>query len=546
MMTARGINNTNPRAQFIDDFISQFGKICLNDHNYVILALDANAVLTEDRSGMGKLIEECRMVDLYTNITQDFSQFPTQARGSKKIDYLLGTRNIIPYITRIGYVTFTDAIDSDHRAVFADVSNTILEDTIKSENKQVRLVGTNSTNEEGERYVRHLHKYLTKIDIFNKVSTLYQSSIDNSSTKEEIMRQLNDYDNLLTVAMLTYEKATCSMKDTAYWSPELEQSNLLIQFWNILHKSICQQVDASRRLENICKHLDYAAKVLICESNCPVKTALRRALKAHKQLLTEHYRYRENHLQKKVDDENDRIGSQEIMTIEKRIRRERKRQDHSYIRRLIKNKTSKGLTVLEIPDSNNPDDWIEITDPEIIEDNLVEKSIDHFSQANNTPFCTSPLLDLFGYKGTNDEMINMIREQQIPVGLRRQPEYVNLLLKKLASGSNLPIITKEIEFEDMVQGYMKWKERTTTSPSGRHLGHYKILTRLVVLDYNDEKINLSYELLRLYYLISMTAINVGGSLDRWKNISTCMIQKVPGVNILTSFVLYICTKQIIT
>jgi hypothetical protein len=313
-----------------------------------------------------------------------------------------------------------------------------------------------------------------------------------------------------------------------------------------LHKSICQQVDASRRLENICKHLDYAAKVLICESNCPVKTALRRALKAHKQLLTEHYRYRENHLQQKVDDENDRIGSQEIMTIEKRIRRERKRQDHSYIRRLIKNKTSKGLTVLEIPDSNNPDDWIEITDPEIIEDNLVEKSIDHFSQANNTPFCTSPLLDLFGYKGTNDEMINMIREQQIPVGLRRQPEYVNLLLKKLASGSNLPIITKEIEFEDMVQGYMKWKERTTTSPSGRHLGHYKILTRLVVLDYNDEKINLSYELLRLYYLISMTAINVGGSLDRWKNISTCMIQKVPGVNILTSFVLYICTKQIIT
>jgi hypothetical protein len=172
-------------------------------------------------------------------------------------------------------VTFNDAIDSDHRAVFADVSNTILEDTIKSENKRVRLVGTNSTNEEGERYVWHLHTYLTKIDIFNKVSNLYQSSIDNSITKDEIMRQLNNYDNLLTIAMLKYEKATCSMKDTAYWSPELEQSNLLIQFWNILHKSICQQVDASRRLENICKHLDYAAKLLICETNCPVKTGLR-------------------------------------------------------------------------------------------------------------------------------------------------------------------------------------------------------------------------------------------------------------------------------
>jgi hypothetical protein len=64
MMTARGINDTNPRAQFIDDFISQFGQICSNDNKYVLLALDSNAILTEDRSGMGKLIEECCMVDM--------------------------------------------------------------------------------------------------------------------------------------------------------------------------------------------------------------------------------------------------------------------------------------------------------------------------------------------------------------------------------------------------------------------------------------------------------------------------------------------------
>jgi hypothetical protein len=132
MLAARQIYDSNPRQQFINDFICQFGEICNNDKYFVILALDANSVLEEYKPGMGKLLDDCCLVDLYSNVTNDFSQFPTQARGSKKIDYMLGTRNIIPFISRIGYVTFNDAFDSDHRAVFADISHSMLEDPINS------------------------------------------------------------------------------------------------------------------------------------------------------------------------------------------------------------------------------------------------------------------------------------------------------------------------------------------------------------------------------------------------------------------------------
>jgi hypothetical protein len=325
--------------------------------------------------------------------------------------------------------------------------------------------------------------------------------------------------------MLKYEKCTCSMKDRAYWSPELEQSNLLIQFWNILHKSIFQQTDVSKRLNTICQHLNEAKKILICETTCPVKTALKRALQDHKTIVKDHYTYRENHLHRKVEDENDRIGSNEIMTLDKLIRRERKRQDHSYIRRLIKHSKSKGITILEIPCSNNPEEWEEITDPVEISHHLIDKSINHFSQANEAPFCQYPLVDLFGYEGTTPHMIDMVQLGNIPLEIRRQPTYVNLILERLASGKNLPIINSDIPFDDM-----KWNERTTTSPSGRHLGHYKILTMLEVIDEVDNNIKLNQELLKLYYLVTMTAVECGGSLARWKRISTCMIQKIPGVN----------------
>jgi hypothetical protein len=320
MIAARKITDSNPRQQFIKDFVNQFSTICNDDNNYVLLALDANSVLDEDRSGMGKLLRDCFMVDLYTTITHDNSQFPTHTRGSKKIDYLLGTRNIIPYISRIGYVRFHDAFDSDHRAIFADISNTILEDPINNDTKRIRLVGSNCTNEEGERYIRHLYRFLLKKNIFNKVADLHKAACENTMSKDSIMIKLNTYDNIITNAMLKYDLSTCSMKDHAYWSPELEQSNLLIQFWNILHKSIKHQVDASKRLNMICKYLDTATKLLICHSQCPVKTALRQALNSHKNLVRNHYQLREKHLQNKVDDENDRLGTNKVMTITKLIR----------------------------------------------------------------------------------------------------------------------------------------------------------------------------------------------------------------------------------
>jgi hypothetical protein len=46
------------------------------------------------------------------------------------------------------------------------------------------------------------------------------------------------------------------------------------------------------------------------------------------------------------------------------------------------------------------------------------------------------------------------------------PEEIKVLAKK---------IDCEITEEVFISGYKKWKESTSTSPSGRHLGHYKAI-----------------------------------------------------------------------
>jgi exonuclease III len=97
-----------------------------NPDEYLLLSLDANSNLQEDTNGLQQLATECNLVDLFQEIHSTTTEFATQARGSKRIDYMLGTRNIIPYITKIGYLPLNSGFDSDHRAIYADISPTIL------------------------------------------------------------------------------------------------------------------------------------------------------------------------------------------------------------------------------------------------------------------------------------------------------------------------------------------------------------------------------------------------------------------------------------
>ena len=49
-----------------------------------------------------------------------------------------------------------------------------------------------------------------------------------------------------------------------------------------------------------------------------------------------------------------------------------------------------------------------------------------------------------------------------------------------------PELEIELTKEKMMDRYKKWNERTATSPSGRHLGHYHALFRPFKYDLNDE------------------------------------------------------------
>ena len=70
----------------------------------------------------------------------------------------------------------------------------------------------------------------------------------------------------------------------------------------------------------------------------------------------------------------------------------------------------------------------------------------------------------------------------------------------------------------------------STSPSGKHLGHYK---SLIAVDshsseYTEEAPDPGKAILQVLYQIAATAFQTGNTLPRWQHVNTCMIEKIPG------------------
>ena len=92
----------------------------------------------------------------------------------------------------------------------------------------------------------------------------------------------------------------------------------------------------------------------------------------------------------------------------------------------------------------------------------------------------------------------------------------------------------EITFEEFVEGFEKWDERTSTSPSGRHLGVYQALI-IAMQNRNGEfekNTNTTIstkekaeKILKTIFLLATKTMERGQHLKRWQKVVTIMIYK---------------------
>ncbi len=154
----------------------------------------------------------------------------------------------------------------------------------------------------------------------------------------------------------------------------------------------------------------------------------------------------------------------------------------------IKPKPSGGISLIKVPTDlpNNPKaakEWRTVTDPSKVEQLIMDRQKLHFSQATPTPFANEPLQSTFNWTGTSPDAEVVLKGDYIPSPTVDVPS--NRILQSCAR--KMPALSPSISINEMKQKYRTWSETTSTSPSGRHLGHKHALLKPDGLDRKSEE-----------------------------------------------------------
>ncbi|KAI2492599.1 hypothetical protein MHU86_21949 [Fragilaria crotonensis] len=137
------------------------------------------------------------------------------------------------------------------------------------------------------------------------------------------------------------------------------------------------------------------------------------------------------------------------------------------------------------------------------------------SPSQGHPFGHGALFDLVGYDGLTEPATAIVEGACVEyLGLPMRRE-LQVFLEECRRPASVKPISTTISVEQFIRTVKEWKESTSTSPSGRHLGHY----RTAILD--DDTAHLHTQLLNL-------PIANGFAPERWTHSVTPLIEKDAG------------------
>jgi len=138
------------------------------------------------------------------------------------------------------------------------------------------------------------------------------------------------------------------------------------------------------------------------------------------------------------------------------------------VKSILKPKSPGGLTYLLVPDDNDSSQWKTIDDAKTIEKTLLSFCQSHFTKAHGSPFTVLPLSDLLKSDSVTPFADSLIKGT---ADIDRLPldKATKAFLKHQRRPSHFLAKPQPLNFEKLTEGFKKWPEKTSTSPSGRHL-----------------------------------------------------------------------------
>ena len=543
-------SKSDPRARCIKDLITFIqAKSLQPDHEVLLILDDVNEAPDSRKShGIQNFVETCGMFDLQA---ADPAPSTYQHVTARRIDFMFGTaEGVQQALRRSSTLSFTEGVSSDHRALFADLHVPSLLSSTPSLIAPSSIRALYSDNPaKVKKYNEEMTKYYDDHRIFKRMDRLKQQS--PHMTRKQVSSRLNALNRDMGRAMLHAENQLRIPPRKYAWSPDLRKAGLLLRYWKSCLSDFYQESDSYRTHASIQQRLQqhdrrYQLPSTDDMSDVEIRHEISQACVHLRKVRKTHLESRFKNLEEllaECEPDKDPITREEswrkVTIVSNTIRTEtirtmfRKINHHA-----VKSKQSGGnakVTILHHPDPNKDSDltscqvlesgcdpaalsWEHVTDAGAIEWHLLDYNKENFRKAAASPCGHGVIHDALTYSrisAANDSIL----QGEIPLEWNVEDGLLRSFLASFAIPENLKDkrdTKSTITDEDFKYGISGWQdESTSTSPSDRHLGHYKSIVQ------DTDFLSVQVQLMNI-------AIKYGIALDRWCKSVTIMIEKDTG------------------
>ena len=428
---------------------------------------------------------------------------------------MLGSAAVASAVSRAGYNAYDDGVFSKHRGLFIDLDFTTLMGSVDPIVPTKARVLRSEDQPSCDRYLEAFKKYADDHKLWDRVKDL--TTVAPTMTPAHCKLSFDAIDRDVTRAMLHAEREARRPAGKYAWSPKLRESRLLARYWHLRlreEQNLCLRPVLASLLLRI-RSLNVELLDDLCTDVVTLKARWKAAIKTLRNVRNKAYDHRAVHLlgtlamyhnvsfsPSEIKAGAKRENGNKIRRIERLINIENMRKPFRSIHASMTEAHAGGLSKLFVPSSvenakvaskfcdddghvsqaqliamaqsdKTSVEYVTLLDCDAIEDELTRYNREWFRQAKDTPFGHGELYDLVGYDGLTATATAIVDGDCIAylgVPMRRE---LQVFLEECRRPDSVAPIPTTITMDQFKSTVKDWKESTSTSPSGRHLGHYR-------------------------------------------------------------------------
>jgi hypothetical protein len=197
----------------------------------IIIMIDANETIGDKPGGLAPIFNRIGLTDLIYNQHHIEDNVNTYARGSKCINYILGTQKVQDYCVHSGMLPFGVGYQSNHRALFIKVDlQKILQSTVTHLDTINTRKLTQGTPKERHIFLEQLDQHYWNQKLYQQLKSV--TEIKDSEWQAAHTETYEQCNKTMVEGMLSAESKTKKVNTTS-WSPTFAKAVNKKTFWKI-------------------------------------------------------------------------------------------------------------------------------------------------------------------------------------------------------------------------------------------------------------------------------------------------------------------------